>query len=74
MGYKWKRYIRKSVECPYYKKEDRQVIYCSGLVDNSSVHLAFALPSDCKTYKDSICGKNYKVCKVYKMLEELNNE
>lgn len=74
MGYKWKQYRRYIVECPYYKKEDRQVIYCSGVVADSSIHLAFAMPSECKVYKQKICSGNYKECKVYQMLEELNNE
>lgn len=74
MGYKWNQYRRYSVECPFYKKEDRQVIYCHGVVENSSIHLAFALPAECKAYKQKFCSGNYKECEVYKMLEELNNE
>ena len=74
MGYKWKQYRRYNVECPFYKKEDRQVIYCSGIIDNSSVHLAFGYPTDCKEYKKKICSGNYKECRVFRMLEELNDE
>lgn len=70
MGHKWKQYTRKSVECPFYKKESRQMVYCSGLVNESSIHLAFADPTACKMYKDAVCGQDYKRCRVYKMLEE----
>ena len=73
MGGKWKQYTRKSVECPFYKKENRQVVYCSGVAENSSIHLAFGTPTDCQAYKDTICTHNYKFCRVYKMLEEVDN-
>lgn len=29
------------VRCPYYKYEEPQMIYCEGVVNDSSLHLAF---------------------------------
>lgn len=70
---KRKQYRCKSVMCPYYKKEDRQTIYCSGVIDNSSVHLAFGHDTDCKQYKDIICKQDYRSCRVFDMLEGMYN-
>lgn len=59
--------------CPYYKWENRYKISCSGLADNSSIHLAFGLASDCKDHKMSRCRSDYKQCNVYRMLEDMND-
>lgn len=67
------QYRRKSAACPFYKKEDRQTIYCSGVIKNSSTHLAFGYDEDCKKYKDIICGNDYEKCRVYQMLEDMYN-
>ena len=67
------QYHSKSTECPFYKKEDRQVIFCSGIVPCSSIHVAFGHDSDCIEYKTSRCRSNYKQCNVYRMLEEIND-
>ena len=70
---KRKQYRRKSVQCPFYKKEDRQTIYCSGVMDNTSTHIAFGHDAECTKYKDTVCGIEYKRCKVFQMLEEVYN-
>ena len=74
MGCKWNQYTRKSVECPFYKKESRQVVYCAGVAENTSIHLAFGAADVCHVYKETICGNNYKLCKVYNMLMEVADE
>lgn len=63
------QYKSKTAVCPFYKKEDQQTIFCDGVVDNSSVHLAFGNHSDCKEHKVAKCRSNYMQCPVYKMLE-----
>ena len=59
--------------CPYYKKEDSQTIFCCGVVENSSIHLAFGDCVDCNDYKNYNCRGCYQQCPVYKMLEEVHN-
>ena len=71
MGGKWQPYQRKNVMCPFYKKENRQVIYCAGVQENSSIHVTFGECSACKTYKDTKCQVDYESCPVYKALEEM---
>ena len=29
--------------CPYYKREERQMVYCEGVDEQSVIHLAFPL-------------------------------
>ena len=65
------QYTSKTAECPFYKKEEQHKIYCNGIVENSSVHLAFGKDSDCKEYKQTKCRDDYLTCPVHKMLEVL---
>ena len=60
--------------CPFYKHEDSQVIYCEGVQDGSVVHLAFANKTDSLEYKKEICRKDYRKCKIYSMLEGMEEE
>ena len=71
---KRQQYRCKTVNCPYYKKEDRQTIYCGGIEENSSIHLAFGNDSVCKEYKDTRCRTDYTQCKIYGLLEGICNE
>ena len=68
------QYVSNLSVCPFYKRENRNLICCSGLSDNSSVHLAFGFASDCKAYKVSRCRSDYSQCNVYRMLEDMNND
>ena len=74
MGYKWNSYRRVYTKCPYYKRENRQVIYCSGIRENSLIHIAFGDAAECKKYKDDICKYHHQDCHIYKMLEGVFNE
>ena len=63
-----------TVICPYYKKESRFKIICSGVLPKSSIHLSFGDDKTAKKYKDERCRKEYKNCLVYKMLKEAENK
>lgn len=69
-----KRYISKKVICPYYLHESRQVINCSGVADNTVLHLAFANAGKWQDYKQNICCSNFAKCPIYRMLEVLKTE
>ena len=59
-----------SVICPFYKCEERQVIYCEGLSDGTAIHLAFAYPPKLKEYKASYCEDCFDECRIAKMLTQ----
>ena len=63
-----KRYVSAYAECPFYHSEDEQKIYCEGVDEKSSIHLAFNSKSERKRYRQEKCGKNYKECHIAKML------
>lgn len=63
------QYISKSALCPFYKREDQQMIICDGVYPNSSTHLAFGNASECLEYKRKHCRKDYNECEIYSMLE-----
>ena len=65
------QYISKTTACPFYKKEDRQTIFCCGVEENSSIHLAFGYDAACKKYKTDHCRGDYQRCQVYRMLEDM---
>ena len=68
------QYISNKAECPYYKRENRNVICCSGLLPNSSTHVAFGNAADCLKYKIKLCRDEYSRCRVYEMLEEAEDD
>ena len=59
--------------CPYYKSEEKQLIYCKGLQADTALHIAFAYPADKVAYKERHCEDNYKDCGIAKMLEGKND-
>ena len=63
-----KRYISKEAECPFYHSEDFQKIYCEGVTEGSSIHLAFGSVTELKNYRTSKCCKDYKKCHIAMML------
>ena len=68
------QYKSKITACPFYKKEDRQTIFCCGVAENSSIHLAFGNDVDCNDYKIYNCRGDFHKCPVYEMLEDVYRE
>ena len=59
------------VQCPYYKTDTRQVIFCEGLEDGMAIHLAFATPQQLINYKVRFCRRlEYGSCPLARILEE----
>lgn len=56
------------VVCPYYKYEAPQMIYCEGVDENTSLHLAFDTKQRKKAYMGSKCNKCWKTCPIAQML------
>ncbi len=56
--------------CPYYRSEERQVVFCDGITDGSVIHLAFANYTDCKNHKESMCKGDYMKCPIVRMLQD----
>lgn len=52
------------VQCPYYKEEERQKIYCEGVVKGSSSIQTFATPQMQKDYEDQFCKGKWKECQI----------
>ena len=58
------------VKCPYYKGEEKQVLFCEGVQEGSSIHLAFDTPSNLRDYKNQFCkGWCYGKC----LIADMNN-
>jgi hypothetical protein len=52
------------VKCPYYKGEEKQMIFCEGVQEGSAIHLAFDTNPNLKEYKDHFCKGRYNKCLV----------
>lgn len=63
-----KHYTSRKAICPFYKYENRQVIYCEGIEDGAAIHLAFANPADCLAYKKAYCRCDCSLCLINEML------
>lgn len=68
-----KYYCSPYSECPCYRHESAQVVYCDGVTTGSVVHLAFDNRALAFEYKLRFCRKDYESCPIYKMLTEKEN-
>lgn len=63
-----KRYVSKEVDCPFYHSEDSQKIYCEGIKDGTSLHLAFGDSNERKAYRNQYCCNEFGECRIADML------
>ena len=63
---KMKHFVSFEAQCPFYKEEERNVIYCEGVTDRSRIHNAFS--TDAAEYKKRYCFDGWKDCMISKML------
>lgn len=61
-----RHFVSYEAQCPFYKAEDRNIIYCEGVKDNSSIHNAF--PGSAAAYKKEFCCDNWEGCLIAKAL------
>lgn len=66
-----KHTLSKFVQCPYYKCEAPQMIYCEGPEKGTTLHLAFNSRDKLKCYKDRKCESDYGSCHITKMLNRV---
>lgn len=52
--------------CPFYKAEDKNIIYCEGVVPNSTIQNAFQ--GSAEKYKNKYCCKDWQSCLIAQML------
>lgn len=59
--------------CPFYKFETKYMVYCDSFSfdDESTLHLAFATPTSCKSWKNVMCKDRFLECPLYQLLEEM---
>jgi hypothetical protein len=58
------------VQCPYYKTNTSQVIFCEGLEEGMAIHAAFATHGQLINYKGRYCRRDcWKNCP----LADINN-
>lgn len=56
------------VKCPYYKGEEKQMIFCEGVQEGTAIHLAFDTNPNLKDYKNRFCKGCYNRCLIAEML------
>lgn len=60
-----KRYVSPTAICPYYRSQKGSVIYCEGVEENSSIHVAFGDPKNKDEYQRRCCmSYDYEQCTV----------
>lgn len=63
-----RHYISYEAICPFYKSEDKNIIYCEGVKEYSSIHNAF--PGSAAEYKRLYCSDSagWKRCIIAQAL------
>lgn len=60
------------VKCPYYRGEEKQMLFCEGVQEGTAIHLAFDTPSNLRDYKKRFCTSwCYNKCLI---ADELNRK
>ena len=67
---KGNKYLSLKAICPFYRSEEKHLIYCKGVQEGTATHMAFSYPAAKVAYKEKYCEKHYKACRIAKMLEE----
>lgn len=62
------------VECPFFKAQDSATIYCEGIVDGSTIHIAFATSTLKKDFRAKHCYTCYGKCPIYKINDSKYDE
>lgn len=65
-----KRKVTKSVLCPYYQSDEKQIIYCEGVEPDTRIHLAFSSSPQLKCYRKRFCEGSYNRCRIADMLNK----
>lgn len=55
------------VKCPYYRREEKQKIFCEGVKDGTSIHLAFDSGAKLKEYEKRFCKGCWGECILAQM-------
>ena len=61
-----RHFVSYEAQCPFYKAVDKNIIYCEGVRDNSSIHNAF--PGSAAAYKKEYCCAGWENCLIAKAL------
>lgn len=56
------------VKCPYYKGEEKQKLFCEGVQEGSTIHMAFDTTPNLKDYKNRLCKRCWNECLVAQTL------
>lgn len=64
-----------NVICPFYRADDgKRRITCEGIIDDSTLILAYRYGEDYKLQMLNYCFEHYAKCEIYKMLMEKYKE
>ena len=57
----------KFAKCPFFHAEEPQKIYCEGVEDGTTIHLAFVSKTEKRAYSEKHCNCDFIKCKVYQI-------
>lgn len=58
------------VKCPFYIFSSTNRMKCEGVDKTNRIHLVFGDSERARDYLNRYCCKNYKQCRIYRMLDE----
>lgn len=61
-----KHNVSYQAECPFYRSEDKRIIYCEGPVEGAATQVAF--PGSAETYKKTYCYSAWQKCLIARAL------
>lgn len=61
-------YGEQDARCPFFRRREKKMIVCEGLVDESRIILSYSRSNDYQIQYSMFCCKNYEKCEIYRLL------
>ena len=62
------------IKCPFFHAQDPVKIFCEGIEQDSTIHIAFATGQAKKSFVRRNCSAEYQQCPIYKINDSKYDE
>lgn len=57
-----------AIRCPFFRKNEKTVITCEGLTDDSVIRLTYRSKKGREIQKKTFCQSRYENCEIYRAI------
>ena len=64
----------KYIKCPFFRAYTENIIYCEGVMPNTTTHIAFESKGKKNCYITQYCACQFTKCRVYRMCDMMYDD